>query len=311
LQAGGTKRNKQEKEEFNRIHSFPERQHYRLSLQVKTVPREVSMAENAVGGDQLKETALGLLPEFKKELLSEGELPEGDDARLLRFLYWKPNIVRAKERYHKLKDYYRDNPWAFGKVNDDPTLKRVLESEVIVSPDGMVDKNGHSVLVGRLRNNDMGDGRTPKDVVRSLIYTIDRVLERPEAQLNGIVIFHDMRGLSTSNIHPGIPKLLLNAIIGNFPLRIKGIYILDAPLFFRLLFNTLVGMAMPKKLRDRTNFVSSIDEVPIETSELLEEHGGERVHNQKAWVESHMKREKDGSMASVLDAIVIGKSVEK
>jgi hypothetical protein len=265
-------------------------------------------ASVAASAEKLKETALGLLPGFRNELdLNSDSKCFPDDNSLLRFLYWKPNIHRAKERYHKLRDYHRNNPWAFGKVNDDPVLKRVLESEVIVAPDGMLDKMGRAVVVGRLRNNDMSDGRTAKDVARMAVYTIDRLLERPEAQTKGVVVMHDLKGLSRSNVDPGIPKLIFEALLGHFPLRIQGIYLLDAPFFFKLLFN-VIGIMMPTKLKQRTHFVSSIDEIPIEKSELLVEHGGNRVHDQKAWVELQTKREQDGSMISVIDAVATSKN---
>ena len=41
------------------------------------------------------------------------------------------------------------------------------------------------------------------------IYTINRVLETPNAQENGIVVFHDLKGLVRNNLDVRIPKMVL------------------------------------------------------------------------------------------------------
>ena len=61
---------------------------------------------------------------------------------------------------------------------------------------------------------------------------------------------------------------------------------------------------MPPKLRARVHFVSDISEVPIETSQLLVEHGGERNHNQSEWVQKQLEREMDGTITSLSDCYV-------
>jgi len=220
-------------------------------------------------------TAEDLLPALQKEIGNDTN--QIKDYNLLKFLHWKPNVSRAAGRYLGLQKWKRENAFVFENLHasQDASLKRVLESEVVVAPDGMVDKQGRTVLIGRFRNNDMSDGRTPQDVVRMLIYTIDRVLENENAQKNGVVIFHDMEGMSTNNVDVRIPKLLLGALIGHFPIRIHGIYAYNAPVFVRGMFS-VVSLIMPTKLRQRTHFVTSLEEVYeiIDQEEMLEEHGG-------------------------------------
>jgi hypothetical protein len=46
-------------------------------------------------------------------------------------------------------------------------------------------------------------------VVQMAIYTINRVLETPNAQENGIVVFHDLKGLVRNNLDVRIPKMVL------------------------------------------------------------------------------------------------------
>ena len=212
---------------------------------------------------------------------------------LIKFLHWKPNVQRAAQRFRGLKKWRNDNPFAFEKLkaSEDPCLKRVLESSVIVAPPNMVDKQNRRVLIGRLRNNDMSDGRTVQDVVRMAIYTVDRVLEDPNAQKDGVVVFHDLTGLSKNNLDIRIPTTLLGALIGHFPIRIHGIYIYNAPTFFRGIMFGIISLFMPKKLRERTHFCKSLDEIykVIDQDQLLEEHGGKRQHDAREWVRAQME----------------------
>lgn len=251
-----------------------------------------------------------LLPSFKEEL---GSLADGvSDSNLLKFLHWKCDVKRAAGRFRDHLTWRQDNPWAMDdpdkplQASKDSDLQRVLESEFVVAPEGLVDKKGHTVLIGRFRNNNMSDGRTSQDIVRTMIYTIDRLLERESTQQHGITVFHDLNGLSRNNISPAAAKILLRALIGHFPIRIKNIYILNAPLFFRGFFSVL-SLAMPSKMRARTHFVHSMDDIykVIDQRELLEEHGGQRVHDSTAWVAQQMEREANDSIDSLQACVVL------
>lgn len=248
--------------------------------------------------EKKKQEALELLPELKEKL---GSKADGvSDQNLLKFLHWKTDVNRASERFLVHLKWRKENAWAFDSnppmlAHKDEKLKHILESDVIVAPTGMKDKNGNTVLVGRLRNNDMSDGRTAEDVVRMVLCVMDRAMEDEDTQMNGVAIFHDLNGLSVKNLSPTIPRILLNALIGHFPIRIQGAYLLNAPIFFRGMFSA-ISLMMPSKLRKRFHFFSSIDEIPIEAEEHLREHGGSRIYDSKEWMEAQIQRELDDCM---------------
>lgn len=259
--------------------------------------------------DSLDPKAVELIPSLRNEL---GAAAEGvSDSNLLKFLHWKPDVERASARFRSLLEWRKENSWAMDDTrkpllaSEDPELKRVLESDVIVAPDGLVDKKGSTVLVGRLRNNDMSDGRQATDVCRMILYTIDRVLERKSTLIHGITIFHDMNGLSKKNVDVSIPKLLVKALVGHLPIRIQGIYILNAPLFFRGIFS-VISLMLPAKLRARTHFFKDIKEVYeiIDKDQLLVEHGGKRMHDSSQWVADQIHREENGTLDSLKDCAI-------
>lgn len=243
-----------------------------------------------------------LLPQLKQKL-GESVAEQTSESTLRKYLLWKPNVGRAADRIKGLIKWRKENPKLFEPpllASKDPTLQRVLESEVVISPEGCVDKKGNTVLIGRLRYNDFSDGRTPVDCIRMLLYTMDRALERESSQQNGVIIFHDMKDVSPNNIHISVPKMLFSAIIGHFPLKIAGAYCLNAPPFFKLMF-PVISLMMPTKIRQRFHFVDNIEEMynVIDKDNLLEEHGGNLKHDQKQWLANHMERETNGSFDSL------------
>lgn len=255
---------------------------------------------------ELNAKAEGLLPALKEEL---GDVVVKDipDEHLLKFLRWKPNVTRAARRFKDHLKWKSDNPGLFDetlRVSSDDELERVLQSEVIVAPSECQTKDGGPVIIGRLRNNDMKDGRTTTGVCRMAFYTIDRVLESPEAQLHGVTLVHDLRGFDrSSNVHLDIPKTLFGGIIGNFPIRIKAIYIYQAPWGFSTFFKMVSMMLLPGKVRSRCYFINDLSELDsvMDTDLLIEDVGGKLKFDMKEWIEGQKQREQSGSIVTMTD----------
>jgi len=247
--------------------------------------------------------ALELLPALKVEL--GGDCQGVDDDYLLMFLRWKPSIERASQRYRGFLKWKRENPGLFDetlRISKDPELERLLQTEVVVGPPGLVTKHGGPLLIGRLRNNDMTDGRTSKDTCRMLFYTVDRTLERPETQEHGITILHDLRGFDRAkNARVEVAKTVFRSLFGHFPLRVKGIYIWKAPPLFQPFFQVVSTLVMPKKVRERVHFIDDLSEVEsiIDPEALLIELGGKLDWSSKEWTEEKKQREIDGTMKTL------------
>lgn len=256
--------------------------------------------------DEINKKAQELLPALRKEL---GDVATSiADEHLLKFLRWKPDIQRAAERFHAHLTWKQKNPGLFDeslRISKDPQLERLLQSDVVVAPPQCRTKAGGPLLIGRLRNNDMSDGRTPTDVCRALFYTLDRVLEDPRAQCLGVTIVHDLRGFERSkNVHVDIPKILLGGIIGHFPVRIRAIYLMDAPWGFHALFTIVSNMLFPRKLKKRCHFVKD-DKTEVykdvDQAMLLTELGGSVEFSTSQWVNEQKERELSGTLSSLTE----------
>ncbi|CAJ1952709.1 unnamed protein product [Cylindrotheca closterium] len=244
-----------------------------------------------------------LLPAFKESL---GSTADGiEDIHLQQFLRWKPNVQRATERFRAFCQWKKANPSLFDdslRLTKDDELLRLIKSQVIVHPPGCTTNTGSPILIGRLRNNDMKDGRTVEGVCRMMFYNIDRMLEMPESCDEGITILHDLKGFSPSkNADLGIPKLLFSAIFGHFPIRIKNIYLLNAPFVFYAFFKALSTMFFPAKVKARCVFISKVDDLKdvMDTDLLLKDVGGKAELDLDRWIEANKKREQDGSLVTM------------
>ncbi len=257
--------------------------------------------------DALEARAQELLPDLRGAI-GDAATDISDD-HLIKFLRWKPDVRRAVDRFHAHLEWKLKNPGLFDdtlRISKDEGLERLLQSDVVIAPPQSRTRTGGPLLIGRLRNNDMKDGRSPRDVCRMLFYTLDRVLEDPEAQLHGVTIVHDLRRFNKSrNAHFEIPKTLLGGIIGHFPIRIRAIYLLNAPWGFSTFFAVISALLFPKKLRERCHFIQNKSELysDIDPTMLIKELGGEVEFDSSAWVKQQKEREENETLVSFTDMI--------
>jgi len=234
--------------------------------------------------------------------------PGVSDQNLYKFYCYRQNTEERIKIFLDHKTWRSQNEWVDNpplRADSDSTLKRILLSETIVQPKGMVDKQGRPCLFLRLRNNDMTDGRTPKDVCRCALYNIERLLQRKEAVENGVCLVNDLSGMTKKNFHSGIPKVLMTALSGEkIPIRVKQFILINPPWFFNAVFS-IVQTFMSPKLRRRFVILKSFDEVNeyIDSANLLEENGGLVKHNQMEWLEEQLTQEQAGQL-DLLEFIV-------
>mmetsp|Transcript_1432 Transcript_1432/g.2092 ORF Transcript_1432/g.2092 Transcript_1432/m.2092 type:complete len:255 (-) Transcript_1432:1133-1897(-) len=228
-----------------------------------------------------------LVSQIKEKLGPPFSLNEkAHDENILKFLNWKPDASRAFERMESFEKWRLSCSYAFDAppllASSDPLLEKLLKAGIVLAPKDLRSKDGCCVLITRLRLNSMSENKSrPEDFARMVFYMADRVLETANGQKNGLIIFHDLSGLRLSNLDIKIPKLLLPGLVGTFPLKIQGVYVLKAPWFFKQMFKGLQFL-FPSKLKSRIYFLKDLTEIYniIERNELPQEYGGTYVHHQ-------------------------------
>jgi len=280
----------------------------KMMITTTTTPSSSSsLSSSKKAIDEMNMKAQLLLPDMRKEI---GTIADHiSDEQLIKFLRWKPDVQRAVQRFHAHLEWQRRNPGLFDntlRISKDKELERLLQTDVVIAPPQCRTRVGGPLIIGRLRNNDMHDGRSPKDVCRMMFYTLDRVLDDPAAQLYGVTVLHDLKGFDKKkNGHIEIPKTLLGGIIGHFPIRIRAIYLLDPPWWFATVFTIMSSLLFPKKLKQRCHFIKNKTEIyhDIDPKMLIKELGGEVEFDSSEWVKQQKEREQNETFISLTDMV--------
>jgi hypothetical protein len=241
-----------------------------------------------------------LLPALKDHL--KADCNGVDDEYLLMFLRWKPNVARAAGRYRSFLTWKRDNPGLFDdslRISKDPELERLLQTEVIVEIPGLVTKEGGPLLIGRLRNNDMTDGRTHRETCRMLFYTIDRVLMRQESQVYGVTVLHDLRAsIGRRTLVSQLPRRCFAAYWATFPFESKPFIFGTRHGFSLHCFPSSATWLYQRRYENECIFIDDLKEIEHVTDpqSLLVELGGKLEWSAKDWVNDNKQKEIEGTM---------------
>ncbi|KAG9337017.1 hypothetical protein JZ751_029876, partial [Albula glossodonta] len=110
-------------------------------------------------------------------------------------------------------------------------------------------------------------------VLQALFYLLDRAVESFETQRNGLVFIYDMAGSNYTNFELDLSKKILNLLKGAFPARLKKVFIVGAPVWFRVPYN-LLSLLLKEKLRERVQMVKMSDLRQHLPRDCLPEHLG-------------------------------------
>lgn len=182
---------------------------------------------------------------------------------LVKFLRWKPGVARAIERARSLLEWQKTPEGACLSSNlrlsEDEMLQKIVQSGVLMCPEGLRDKVGRQLVVVRLFLNDFADGRTAEDLARTFMYMIEYAIQDASVQRNGLGILLAFEHAGPSNFGMEVPKLIATEFSGHYPVKVKAIYMLNASFFFSHMIFPVVSLLLPEKLRQRIVFITDAD----------------------------------------------------
>jgi len=111
------------------------------------------------------------------------------------------------------------------KISD---VRRVLESRIIYFIDGATDKDGRSMIFYDSANYRV-DGWSEPELIRCLVYCLERITERQEVQTKGIVILSNMVNWSMANFSMRVGNSFFSTLRKYFPVILHKLYFIDAP----------------------------------------------------------------------------------
>ncbi|KAJ8336051.1 hypothetical protein SKAU_G00393940 [Synaphobranchus kaupii] len=167
--------------------------------------------------------------------------------------------------------------------DEEPLRTELLSGKFTVLPGR--DSNGAALALftARLHRPDV---TTHKAVLQAIIYQLDKVIESVQTQRDGLIFIYDMTNSTYGNFDYELCVKILNLLKGAFPARLKCVFIVSSPLWFRAPFAVL-RLFVREKLRERVCTVKAHELAGHIPMESLPEHlGGCSQYSHIAWIQS-------------------------
>uniref|UniRef100_A0A8D0GVW3 Alpha-tocopherol transfer protein n=1 Tax=Sphenodon punctatus TaxID=8508 RepID=A0A8D0GVW3_SPHPU len=144
------------------------------------------------------------------------------------------------------------------------------------------DPSGSKVLVYRIAQWDP-KMFTAFEVFRVSLITSELIVREVETQRNGVKAIFDLQGWRFAHafqITPAVAKRIAAVLTDSFPLKVRGIHLINEPLFFHPVF-ALIKPFLPEKIKERVHMHGSNHAQSLQqhfpASILPKEYGGKEV----------------------------------
>ncbi|MGH0170493.1 UNVERIFIED_CONTAM: hypothetical protein FKN15_059002 [Acipenser sinensis] len=182
----------------------------------------------------------------------------------------KFDVLRAIELFHCYRETRLKEGIVKLKPQEEPLRSELLSGKFTVL--SVRDPSGASIALftAKLHHpHKMGH----HVVLQALFYLLDRAVESFETQRNGLVFIYDMAGSNYTHFELDLSKKILSLLKGAFPARLKKVFIVGAPVWFRVPYN-LLSLLLKEKLRERVQMVKMADLRQHMPRDCLPEHLG-------------------------------------
>lgn len=167
--------------------------------------------------------------------------------------------------------------------DEEPLRSELLSGKFTVLPGRDAKGAALALFTARLHRP---DATTHKAVLQAIIYQLDKAIESIQTQRDGLIFIYDMTNSSYGNFDYELCVKILNLLKGAFPARLKCVFIVSSPLWFRAPFAVL-RLFVREKLRERVCTVRAHElasHIPV--SSLPEHLGGTSQYSHVAWIQS-------------------------
>uniref|UniRef100_A0A3Q2DCH9 Tyrosine-protein phosphatase non-receptor type 9 n=2 Tax=Cyprinodon variegatus TaxID=28743 RepID=A0A3Q2DCH9_CYPVA len=167
--------------------------------------------------------------------------------------------------------------------DEEPLRSELLSGKFTVLPGRDAKGAALALFTARLHRPDV---TTHKAVLQAIIYQLDKAIESVQTQRDGLIFIYDMTNSSYGNFDYELCVKILNLLKGAFPARLKCVFIVSSPLWFRAPFAVL-RLFVREKLRERVSTVRAhelVSHIPV--SSLPEHLGGTSQYSHVAWIQS-------------------------
>uniref|UniRef100_H3DKC7 Tyrosine-protein phosphatase non-receptor type 9 n=1 Tax=Tetraodon nigroviridis TaxID=99883 RepID=H3DKC7_TETNG len=195
----------------------------------------------------------------------------------------KFDVSRAIELFQA----YKNTRIKEGIINinpdEEPLRSELLSGKFTVLPGRDAKGAALALFTARLHRPDI---TTHKAVLQAIIYQLDKAIESAQTQREGLIFIYDMTNSSYGNFDYELCVKILNLLKGAFPARLKCVFIVSSPLWFRAPFAVL-RLFVREKLRERVCTLKGHEltsHIPV--TSLPEHLGGTSQYSHVAWIQS-------------------------
>ncbi|TSO98543.1 Tyrosine-protein phosphatase non-receptor type 9 [Bagarius yarrelli] len=184
--------------------------------------------------------------------------------------------------------------------NEEPLRTELLSGKFTVLPGRDAKGAALALFTARLHHPDV---TTHKAVLQAIIYQLDKAIESIQTQRDGLIFIYDMTNSTYANFDYELCVKILNLLKGAFPARLKCVFIVSSPLWFRAPFAVL-RLFVREKLRERVCTVKAhelANHIPV--SSLPEHLGGSSQYSHVALIQSCVNSTLNNSTDSNTDCL--------
>ncbi|KAM6972610.1 tyrosine-protein phosphatase non-receptor type 9 [Aplochiton taeniatus] len=167
--------------------------------------------------------------------------------------------------------------------DEEPLRSELLSGKFTVLPGRDAKGAALALFTARLHRPDI---TTHKAVLQAIIFQLDKAIECVQTQRDGLIFIYDMTNSSYGNFDYELCVKILDLLKGAFPARLKCVFIVSSPLWFRAPFAVL-RLFVREKLRERVCTVKAhelANHIPVPS--LPEHLGGTSQYSHVAWIQS-------------------------
>ncbi|CAH3145236.1 unnamed protein product [Porites lobata] len=208
------------------------------------------MAE-LVRSEQEQEAIAIFLREVNKDRSENGLSPVGTSTALLFLTARKFDTERAVNLYRQYQ--YERRLYFLQEIApyDEPLRSELLSGKFTIL--NARDAGGAAVAVFTAREH-FPATTTHRTVIQGIAFQLDECLKSDETQKNGLILLYDMTESGYQNFDYGLARKILDLLKGGYPARLKNVFIISPPLWFKAVL-TLLTSFLQQKLRDRIEIV--------------------------------------------------------
>uniref|UniRef100_A0A8C9VAC1 Tyrosine-protein phosphatase non-receptor type 9 n=1 Tax=Scleropages formosus TaxID=113540 RepID=A0A8C9VAC1_SCLFO len=175
--------------------------------------------------------------------------------------------------------------------DEEPLRSELLSGKFTVLPHRDAKGAALALFTARLHRPDY---TTHKAVLQAIIYQLDKAIESIQTQRDGLIFIYDMTNSTYGNFDYELCVKILNLLKGAFPARLKCVFIVSSPLWFRAPFSVL-RLFVREKLRERVCTVKAHELASHIPMDSLPEHlGGRSRYSHVAWIQACINSERTG-----------------